>query len=109
MDWDYFRNFINDDIDLELEILSIFLESAPVYIEEIEVSSVADWPAACHKLKGAARAIGAWALAYQTELAELSQTPDQASDARRAIITELKNRYNELRNEAGLKHDIFII
>ena len=107
LDWTFFRDFIHSDEELEVEILSIFFDSAPSYIEAIKIASIEEWPAACHKLKGAARSIGAWALAYQTELAEFAPPPEVSSDSRMDIISTIQGSFTDLQAEASIEHAIF--
>lgn len=107
MDWDHLREFVSDDSDLEIEILSIFFENTPNYIKELESSDVMEWAATCHKIKGAARAIGAWAFAYQSELAELADPPEIDSSGRKVIIDILKGKLKVLQQEISSQHDVF--
>lgn len=107
MDWTHLHQAVSDDIDLEIEILSIFFDNVPNYITELEASDIADWRAACHKLKGAARSIGAWSLAYHSELAEQSVPPASGSDARKKIIEQLQLNLVAMRKEVSRQHEIF--
>ena len=107
MDWDHLREFVSNDRDLEIEVLSIFLENVPDYIKELENSDVAGWAARCHKLKGSARAIGAWAFAHQCELAEFSDPPEINSQERTVIIECLNEKLKPLQQEISSEHDIF--
>lgn len=107
MDWLHFREFVSNDIALEIEILSIFFDNVPEYIREIEASDDVHWPAACHKLKGAARAIGAWALAYQCELAESSIHTEQGSESRKNVIDCLNQNLVILRQEISKEHNAY--
>lgn len=107
MDWDHLREFVSNDRDLEIEILSIFLENIPEYIKELEISDVMEWAATCHKLKGAARAIGAWAFAYQSELAEFSDPPEIGSQERVLLIEGLKEILKPLQQAISNEHDVF--
>lgn len=105
MDWQHFRGFTMGDSELEIEILSIFLESVPIYITELSDASVADWPSACHKLKGAARTIGAWSLAHHTECAEINP-PLPGTAAHLQIITLLRDELIQLRTEVIREHKV---
>ncbi len=107
MDWDHLREFVSNDRDLEIEILSIFLENIPDYIQELEASDVKEWAATCHKVKGSARAIGAWELAYQSELAEFSYPPEIGSQERAIIIEGLKEKLKPLQQAISNEHDVF--
>lgn len=107
MDWDHLREFVSNDRDLEIEILSIFLENIPCYIKELEISDVMEWAATCHKLKGAARAIGAWAFAYQSELAEFSDPPEIGSQERVIVMECLKGKLKILQQKISSQHDVF--
>lgn len=107
IDWDHLREFVSNDRDLEIEILSIFLDNISDYIEELEVSDVMGWAATCHKVKGSARAIGAWAFAYKCELAEFSDPSDIGSQERDIIIAGLKEKLGPLRQAISTEHDVF--
>ena len=106
MDWDHLREFVSNDRDLEIEIFSIFLENIPNYIKELETSGPTEWAANCHKLKGAARAIGAWAFAYQSELAEFCDPPEIGSPERGIIIEGLKEKLKSLQQAISDEHDV---
>ena len=109
MDWDHLREFVSNDRDLEIEILSIFLENIPDYIKELEISDAVEWASTCHKLKGAARAIGAWAFAYQCELAEFSDPPEIGSQERIIIIECLKEKLKPLLQVISNEHAVLKI
>lgn len=107
MDWGHLREFVSNDSDLEIEILAIFFDNVPDYINDLKTCDIMHWSAACHKLKGSARAIGAWAFAHQSELAELSNPPAKDSDARKSIINLLQKDLMNLRKEIFSQHDVF--
>lgn len=63
--------FTMGNLSLEAEVLSLFIEQAPVYLERLKTASTQkDWFAAAHTLKGSARAVGARQVADLTEAAE---------------------------------------
>ena len=66
----HLSKFTGGDPDFENQILGIFLDNAPKYLVELDTIDVGNWKATAHKLKGAARSIGAWQLARQAERAE---------------------------------------
>lgn len=107
MDWDHLREFVSNDSDFEIEILSIFIENIPNYINELEASDVMAWAEVCHKIKGAARAIGAWAFAYQCELVEFAEPPEIGSQERNSIIKRLNEKLKPLRQAISSQHDVF--
>jgi HPt (histidine-containing phosphotransfer) domain-containing protein len=71
VDMTYLHRFTAGDRGLEREVLYLFAQSAPVYIENMRAATDAKaWIAAAHTLKGSARAVGAWRVARAAELAE---------------------------------------
>ena len=105
MDWAHIREFVSHDTGLEAEILTIFCDNAPNYITEISAANAEDWPSACHKLKGAARTIGAWSLAFQTEQAELNAPVDKDAESRQNIIASLGASLDSLVKEIKSEHN----
>ncbi|GAB4536120.1 MAG: hypothetical protein Tsb0010_15770 [Parvularculaceae bacterium] len=82
------------DVALEREILSLFEQQSQKWAARFNPDgSVDDWKEAAHSLKGAARGIGAWALAELCEAAEALAT-DCASADRRNIMRELNDVLN---------------
>jgi len=71
IDLAHLRRFTLGDRRLELEILGLFVEQAPVTIEALKSARTGrDWTTAAHTLKGSARAVGAWRMAKLAEHAE---------------------------------------
>ncbi|WP_020401046.1 Hpt domain-containing protein [Kordiimonas gwangyangensis] len=70
LDATHLRGFTGGDTDLEAQVLQIFQESAPTYLVALEAADASAWQGSAHKLKGAARGIGAWRLAVAAERAE---------------------------------------
>ena len=70
LDPTHLRGFTGGDTDLEAQVLEIFIESAPTYLVALEAAGASEWQGCAHKLKGAARGIGAWCLAVAAERAE---------------------------------------
>ncbi|RMB08980.1 Hpt domain-containing protein [Eilatimonas milleporae] len=79
LDSDHLEAFTGGDAGLARDILQTFAEYAPGYLSVLETVSEAEWQPAVHKLKGAARGIGAFALAQAAEMAEsLFENPEAA-------------------------------
>jgi HPt (histidine-containing phosphotransfer) domain-containing protein len=56
---------------LEREVLELFAQQAPLYLERLRnASSGREWKEAAHTIKGSASAVGAWRLARFAEMAE---------------------------------------
>ncbi|MEQ1649708.1 MAG: Hpt domain-containing protein [Hyphomicrobiaceae bacterium] len=71
VDFTYLRRFTLANRSLEREVLDLFIEHAPRYVDDLRAASTAkEWHAAAHTLKGAARGIGAWRVARVAEGAE---------------------------------------
>lgn len=103
-DWDetivlddtHLGTFTGGDPDFEKQILEIFLDNAPSYLTALKDVNQADWKSTAHKLKGAARSIGAWRLAKEAERAEHMGAPSLSDVRRRAVILELEDRLHGL-------------
>ena len=68
IDFDHLNRQTFGDEKLAREVLELFLVHAPALLAEIKsATSEASRRAAAHKLKGMARAIGAWAVANAAE------------------------------------------
>ncbi|MGD9783300.1 MAG: Hpt domain-containing protein [Hyphomicrobiaceae bacterium] len=85
------------NLELEREVLALFAGEAPRTLERIREAAAAQppcaqaWQAACHTLKGSARAVGAWPLAEAAEAAERQTAPgvEEAEAPLRAIEAAL--------------------
>ena len=96
LDQEHLMDFTGQDVALVKEILSIFLANAPVYLEQLAKSKGSGWRPSAHKLKGAARGIGAWNLARAAERAELMAEPHMGSEKRQRIVIDLAQRLRNL-------------
>ena len=71
IDTTYLRRFTLGNSDLEREVLGLFAEHAPGYLDQLRrAGSAKAWHDAAHTLKGSARAVGAWRVARSAEAAE---------------------------------------
>ncbi|HNR76136.1 MAG TPA: Hpt domain-containing protein [Parvularculaceae bacterium] len=76
------------------EILSIFIEQAKMLSAELgHTSSDETWREAAHKLKGAARGVGAWALGDFAEAAE--KASNDGPEAKRELAAQVKAAASE--------------
>jgi len=96
LDLAHLSGFTGGDPDFECQILDIFLDNAPGYLENLSAIDQENWKTTAHKLKGAARSIGAWALARAAERAEQMGSPEPTNLRRVQIIALLENRLAEL-------------
>lgn len=99
LDEGHLADYTGDDADLRQTFLSVFEENAPGYLAALAKSDQREWKDAAHKLKGAARAIGAWNLALGAERAEQMPAPGLKDHSRESVIEELGERLSKL-----LKH-----
>nr|WP_281501709.1 Hpt domain-containing protein [Kordiimonas laminariae] len=76
--------------------MDIFVQNAPGYLVELSQASVDDWSALAHKLKGAARGIGAWRLARASERAELMENSMLTEEISSGVCASLNVRMEEL-------------
>jgi HPt (histidine-containing phosphotransfer) domain-containing protein len=71
IDMTYLRRFTGGNQELEIDVMSLFVEAAPNYLKNLDEACTAkEWHDAAHTLKGSARAIGAWRVARAAENAE---------------------------------------
>ncbi len=96
LDEDHLNGYTGGDTYLARDVLVIFADNAPIYLEELKSCDSDSWRAAAHKLKGAARGIGAWRLARAAERAEFLGHPPSDSPKRDRAIDSLKSRLDEL-------------
>lgn len=86
----YLARFTLRNAALEREVLELFAEQAPVYLERLR--SARDrvaWRNAAHTIKGSASAVGAWRLARLAQMAEQidpGADPAQAGEHRGEAI-----------------------
>ncbi len=74
IDIKHLRRYTLGDIELEREVLELFLSQLPQTIAALHhASSERDWRIAAHTLKGSGRAVGAWRIATLAESAERLQ------------------------------------
>lgn len=71
IDLPYLRRFTLSNKGLEREVLDLFIEHAPRYVDALRCAGTPKaWHDAAHTLKGAARGVGAWRVARVAENAE---------------------------------------
>ena len=103
-DWDesvildaaHLPGFTGGDTDLERQVLDVFRASAPEYLAALGDVAQENWKSAAHKLKGAARGIGAWSLARAAERAEHSVAAAGDKVFRETVLAELHQRLHIL-------------
>jgi HPt (histidine-containing phosphotransfer) domain-containing protein len=67
----YLARFTLGNGALEREVLELFAEQAPIYLERLRGARTrTEWLHAAHTIKGSASAVGAWRLARFAEMAE---------------------------------------
>lgn len=75
--------------ELQIEVMRVFLANAPSYLSALRIARDATvWRDQAHKLKGAARSVGAMALAHSAALAE--ENPPIGHADRTAALSELE-------------------
>ena len=78
---DHLAKYTLGDVELEREILALFVEQLPRLIDQLEGAATEhDWYVAAHTLKGSARAVGAENLGDLAALAETGVTEMQVFD-----------------------------
>jgi HPt (histidine-containing phosphotransfer) domain-containing protein len=79
IDRTYLARFTMGNSAVEHEVLHLFADQVPRYLEQLRDASVDKaWQQAAHTIKGSASAIGAWRLA---RFAEMAEQVDIESDA----------------------------
>jgi len=95
IDWDYLAAATGGDKALEAEVLTLFLSQAAQYLEALAADPAGEsWAAHAHKLKGAARGIGAKSLAESAACAETA-----APAARTDHLETLKGELTRLEED----------
>ena len=95
LDKNQLAQFSGGDAAMEREILGFFHTNAQDYIADMEQACTSEeWKQFAHKLKGAARSIGAMALGELAEEAEL--VADQVPDTRHSYLPRLRSALAEL-------------
>ncbi len=103
LDSAHLRGFTGGDSDLEAQVLEIFRDSAPAYLAALEAADEADWQGAAHKLKGAARGIGAWRLAVAAERTEHDSAAASDRTRAQAHFGELHERLQQLSDAISVR------
>lgn len=95
IDIEFLRSVIEDDIEFERELFTIFLENANRNIEKMEesldISRYNFWYMASHAFKGSAASIGAFELSKALETAQKSA--EQSSEVKSEIIKKVKEEF----------------
>lgn len=97
IDWMHLLQFAGGDEDFARETVVFFVENAEGYVAELEAESRHEgWKAMAHKLKGAARSVGAGRVA---ELALGAEQLDESafSEARATTCQELRRELDRIR------------
>lgn len=96
LDVAHLSGFTGGDPDFESHILGIFVDNAPGYLQALASIEEDGWKTTAHKLKGAARSIGAWNLARAAERAEKMPSPAVDAVGRHQILKILNDRMKNL-------------
>ena len=95
VDFTYLRRFTLSNRSLEREVMDLFIEYAPQYLEQLRSAATPKaWHDAAHTLKGSARGIGAWRVARVAENAE-RLTFDGNPDRRNFAIDSAEEALDE--------------
>ena len=88
IDRGHLQRYTLGDAGLELEILTLFIDQAPLtYAALTSAATAHDWSMAAHSLKGSARAVGATGVGDLAERAEMLPFADR--DARAQVLQRL--------------------
>lgn len=97
INWQQLDEITGNDRELAKEFLEFFLENAKSYIDEMSQNGISsdDFNKLCHKLKGAAKSVGAVPLselAYRGE-----KTIDASAFEQETLIQELKTSIKQIK------------
>ena len=92
----FLANQTMGDKALELEVLQVFARQARQLMKDIAMSDAAGREAAAHRLKGAAQAIGANAVARAAEMLENNAMSPSAMASVGAAVVEAENFIHKL-------------
>lgn len=106
LDEKHLKEFTGGDREFQLQVLQIFLDNAPSYLATLCKPGNENWRTDAHKLKGAARGIGAWRLACEAERAEQMGYPPPDDPRRmraaRELLTRLEATIGYIKQEFGI-------
>lgn len=102
VDLDHLRRYTLGDRALEMEVLQLFADQAPVTLADLRASrDDSSWRNAAHSLKGSARAVGAWRVAQYAQAAEClgadAPTRQRALEAVEGAVAEAAAYISALR------------
>ena len=101
IDLDYLRRFTLGNAALEAEVLRLFSDQAPLYLEQLRTAtSTKAWAEAAHTIKGSGAAIGARRLASIVEMVERLDIESAAArdeDFRAQAIEAVTGALDEVR------------
>jgi len=101
LDLKHLRRYTGGDVQLEIEILTLFEEQAAVWGRLLDPNQPDKaWRDAVHTLKGAARGVGAWRVADLCAQAE-DMTGEANLVARAVLLQDLRAALNEAVDEVG--------
>ena len=100
-DWLHLQTYTGGDEELADEIIGLFIENSPGYLEAIESGEGDDWRASVHRFKGSARGIGGKELAEGLQALEKDaqaaapglhrdQALENISDSHQRLMTVLR-------------------
>jgi len=96
LDRHHLAGFTGGDTEFEKQVLGIFVDNAPGYLQHLRTCDPGDWKSSAHKLKGAARSIGAWHLARAAERVEHMRALGEDDPKRGPLFDELEGRLTRL-------------
>jgi HPt (histidine-containing phosphotransfer) domain-containing protein len=101
IDLDYLRRFTLGNVSLEEEVLRLFSDQAPLYLEQLRnAKSAKAWAEAAHTIKGSGAAIGARRLSSIAEMVErldVETAGAQDEDFRAQAIEAVTGALEEVR------------
>jgi len=80
LDADHLKKYTIGDLDLEREVLGMFIDQSKLYLERLQSPQNAkDWGEAAHSLKGSASGVGAFKIAERAAQLEKAAEPFNGS------------------------------
>ncbi|GER02965.1 hypothetical protein JCM17846_06470 [Iodidimonas nitroreducens] len=77
IDLAHLDNFTSGDKTLQSDVLKLFLDHVPAYLDQLDDTTSDQRKEQLHRLKGTARSVGAWPLAKLAEKAEQADFDEQ--------------------------------
>jgi HPt (histidine-containing phosphotransfer) domain-containing protein len=105
VDFAYLEGYAANDAALIEEVLGMFKEQAELWVRLLDPAASTGWRDAAHTLKGAARGIGAGAVAETCEAAEMAEGADPGQ--KQVMLDRIRDALDQaLADIAAYRHEL---